>query len=689
MKRWKESGWKLIDVLLAATFLWGCGGGGGGINPGDATPPSIPQNLSAEVISSSRIDLSWSASTDDAGVAGYEVYRNGIQSLGSTAGTSYPAIGLTASTHYCFSVMAYDDAGNRSGMSDEICRTTAAASSDTQAPTVPTGLTANATSSSQISLSWNASTDNVGVTGYMIYRNGSYLKEVTTGTSTIDSGLAPSTQNCYQVSAIDAAGNESTRSTETCAIAPATSDTQAPTVPTGLTANATSSSQISLSWNASTDNVGVTGYRVYRGGTFLKTVATGTSTIDSGLSPSTSYCYQVSAIDAAENESANSAQVCAMTQAPPLTPPAAPSNLVATAASSSSINLAWSDNSASETGFKIERSTSPTTGFTLITSLGTNVTSYTNTGLAAATTYYYRVRAYNSAGDSGYSNTANAITQATPPAAPSNLVAAAASSSSINLTWTDNSVNETGFEIERSTSPTTGFAWIKTVGANVTSLSDTGLAAATTYYYRVRAYNSGGNSSYSNTATMTTHSSLTTITLPLLASNVVLYGSLNSTYENTVYQNYNPAVGMDHFWQAWGYASVGAVASLVKFNTSALVGKTIDSANLKLEVKTRGVGYWPKGFKIGTVATSWYPTTVTWNLWKNFNYYTASWQYFLSPYSGQIYNIDLKSTVQNWANGTWPNNGVSLISTEYTYQGNETSLDTHYFYMPSLTVTYR
>ena len=198
----------------------------------------------------------------------------------------------------------------------------------------------------------------------------------------------------------------------------------------------------------------------------------------------------------------------AVTGGTPPSPPAAPSGLTATAASSSQINLSWTDNSTNESGFRIERCQgSGCTSFAQIVEVGANVTSYSNTGLAASTTYVYRVRAFNSGGNSAYSNTATATTQAapSPPAAPSGLTATAASSSQINLGWTDNSTNEDGFRIERCQgSGCTSFAQIAEVGANVTSFSNTGLAASTAYVYRVRAFNGGGNSGYSNTATATT-----------------------------------------------------------------------------------------------------------------------------------------------------------------------------------------
>ena len=193
--------------------------------------------------------------------------------------------------------------------------------------------------------------------------------------------------------------------------------------------------------------------------------------------------------------------------------PKPPTGLSATA-SSSAILLAWTDASNNEDGFRIERCTgSGCSNFTVLIQVGANATGYTNNGLAASTTYRYRVLAFNAAGNSKYSNTAEATTPAapppTPPSAPSGLTLQVVSHSQINLSWADNSSNETGFRIERcvgTVASCTGgsFVPITQVGPNVTSYSNTSLAPETPYTYRVQAYNAAGNSAFSTAVGATT-----------------------------------------------------------------------------------------------------------------------------------------------------------------------------------------
>ncbi|MEV6983327.1 glycosyl hydrolase family 18 protein [Sphaerisporangium sp. NPDC051017] len=172
---------------------------------------------------------------------------------------------------------------------------------DTTAPSVPGNLRSTGTSSSSVSLAWDASTDNVGVTGYNVYRGGNLVTTVT-GTSYTDSGLSANTAYSYTVRARDAAGNVSgvSNTLNVTTGGGGGGDTTPPSVPGNLRSTGTTSSSVSLAWDASTDNVGVTGYNVYRGGN-LVTTATGTSYTDSGLSANTAYSYTVRARDAAGN----------------------------------------------------------------------------------------------------------------------------------------------------------------------------------------------------------------------------------------------------------------------------------------------------------------------------------------------------------------------------------------------------
>ncbi|MGC8742115.1 MAG: fibronectin type III domain-containing protein [Candidatus Sumerlaeaceae bacterium] len=185
-------------------------------------------------------------------------------------------------------------------------------------------------------------------------------------------------------------------------------------------------------------------------------------------------------------------------------PPAAPSGLTANAVSSTQINLAWTDNASNERNYIVARATTSGGPYTDIATLGVNVTSYSDTGLTPGTTYYYVVRASNSAGSSANSNQASATTAPSAPSAPSGLTATAVSSTQINLAWTDNSTNETNFVVARSTTSGGPYTDIATLAANTTSYSDAGLTPGATYYYVVRATNAGGSSANSNQASATT-----------------------------------------------------------------------------------------------------------------------------------------------------------------------------------------
>jgi len=197
-------------------------------------------------------------------------------------------------------------------------------------PTTPTGLTAMAAGVSMINLSWNASTDDVGVTSYIVLRDGTQAGTPVT-TSYADTGLSAGTTYSYTVAARDAAGSMSDPSTNasatTAGTGTGTGDTTPPTAPANLTATVAGASVINLSWDPSTDNVGVTGYIVRRNGTPVATPVT-TSYADTGLSAGTTYRYTVAARDAAGNSWLLSTyELATTTGTPPTPPPAIPSAL--------------------------------------------------------------------------------------------------------------------------------------------------------------------------------------------------------------------------------------------------------------------------------------------------------------------------------------------------------------------------
>ncbi len=503
------------------------------LNP-DTSPPSTPASLAAIVVSSSRINLSWVASSDNVAVNGYRVERcqggacSGFVQVGTAIGGSYADSGLLSNTSYSYRVLATDTAGNLSGYSN--VSSTATLSADTTAPVAPAGLSANALSATQISVAWAASTDDVGVTGYQLERcQGAGCFTFTpvasqTGINFNDAGLTANTSYSYRVRATDAAGNWSNYSNVATVSTPIV-DTTAPSVPTGLTAVAVSNSQIDLSWVASTDNVGVTGYQILRctGSNCTPNTQVGTSTSttysDTGLATSTTYRYRVRAVDAAGNVSGISARVTRATLAESDTsPPAAPSGLAAiTAGAAVSLSWAAATDNVGVTGYELERCQGEScTAFILIASQA--ALAFTDASVVASTSYSYRVRARDLAGNIGnYSNVVSITVPApdtTAPSAPT-LTAAAVSATQINLNWsgaTDN-VAVTGYRLERCQGAgCASFAQIAVTAGLL--FNDTGRTANTSYSYRIVAMDAADNQSpYSNVASATTGSAPETITM--------------------------------------------------------------------------------------------------------------------------------------------------------------------------------
>ncbi len=279
----------------------------------DITPPTAPTNLVAEADIQGRVNLSWNASTDNRGVDHYFIYRNYeyvavVDHVNDSIQRYVDEAPPSATPNDRYFVYAVDKAGNFSDFSNYANVKMV----DTTPPTAPL-LTATAASYNKVSLSWTASSDNKGVAGYYIIRNGTTIAQTTSTTASYDDNtVSAKSSYSYQVVAYDAAGNSSSPSNTANVTTPSPPDTQAPTVPTKPKATAVSSFQVNLSWTKSTDNVGVTVYDVYRGGRKIATVTT-TSFGDASTFASTSYNYYVKARDAAGNTSAASATVSATT----------------------------------------------------------------------------------------------------------------------------------------------------------------------------------------------------------------------------------------------------------------------------------------------------------------------------------------------------------------------------------------
>ena len=268
----------------------------------DTTAPTAPTELTA-VSAPASVALTWKVATDNVAVTNHVVYRDGlpVATLGPTA-TSWTDGAPQGSTLHRYRVAARDAGDNEGEKSNEVARTV-----DATAPSTPTRL-ARTLSGFTVRLTWTASTDNVGVVGYTVYRGGVAVGTSTTAAYT-DSAAPLGRTSTYTVRARDAAGNLSAASAPVSAAVPA--DTTKPSTPTGLraTVGATGTRQITVSWSASTDNVGVTSYYLYRGNAKYRLLGKVTSFVDTGLRAGTKYTYKVYALDAASNWSGASVNI--------------------------------------------------------------------------------------------------------------------------------------------------------------------------------------------------------------------------------------------------------------------------------------------------------------------------------------------------------------------------------------------
>lgn len=423
----------------------------------DIQAPTMPSNLRSTSTGTNTISMAWDASTDNQSVLGYNIRWKvpGSNTTTSTnvSGTTYNMSNLLAATNYAISVRSYDASQNYSSwVPDIIIGTTGA---DQIAPSTPSNIQVTSVTTNSVSLSWDASTDNVGVNGYRVYwRSGNNAFQYATTTSNIytKTGLNSGTTYEFYVVATDAGGNVSGNST-TVSGTTTSVDTQPPTAPTGLISNGQTSNSIALSWNPSSDNIGVMGYRVYwkpaSASTYQNMTSTSTSINMTGLSTATSYNFYIVSYDAAGlNSSASNVLTVSTLDG---LEPTAPTNLISTGNTTSSISLNWSASSDNigVTGYRVFWKTSTSTVYQ-----NTSVTGTTTTisGLSASTTYNFYVIAYDAAGNvSVASNILNASTQAL-VASVSSTLSGVRSGTTNTLSWniTTNSIlQEVRLEVKK------------------------------------------------------------------------------------------------------------------------------------------------------------------------------------------------------------------------------------------------
>jgi fibronectin type 3 domain-containing protein len=456
----------------------------------DSSPPSPPTNLAGNAIGPNRVDLSWTASNDNIGVAGYTIYRNGsVLATVSAPTTTYSDTTVSPSTTYTYTVDAFDAAQNHSAQSSPVSVTTPAAG-DTQPPTVPTGLAATVISPSRVDLTWNASTDNVGVAGYTVYRNGAVLANVGS-TSFSDLSTTANSTYSYRVDAFDAAGNHSAQSSAVNVTMPGSifSDD----FETGNLSKWTASSGMTVqqqvtyagSWAARATSSGSPAYA-------YKTFSTGVSELY--------YDGRFEAISQGNGSTASIVRFRTAAAGAILSIFRRPDNKLSyynevtgvTTLGTTITGGVWHE-------LEVHVLINGSSSLVEVWLDGTRIISKTDSlGTSPVGRLYLGdpstgTRTFDFAFDNELVSTAADVT---PPTIPTGLAASPIGSNRLNLTWNASTDNNqvAGYTLYRNGSA------IATVGPNTTGRADVGLASSTSYSYTVDAFDSSGNRSARSSA---------------------------------------------------------------------------------------------------------------------------------------------------------------------------------------------
>jgi len=533
------------------------------VKPKAVVPPAAPTELTTSKNTTSSIQINWKDNATNE--TGYKLYRStdgshfsAIANLPAGA-QSYLDKNLKAGTSYYYKVSAWDAGGEViSG---------ATHTSTTRPLSAPTSVLVSGITSSSIALKWSDSSNSAS--GFRIYRstnNSGYalVGNVSAGTFTFtDTGLSARTRYSYEVSAWNGTSDLKSKAVSATTLA------APPTAPTNLGFNSVTTTGVVLTWSDSSTNE--SGFHVYRStdgvnyALLTSLPMNSTSFADSNLNSGTSYWYKVGAYGSTgEGLSAAASITTAM---PVLQVATAPGGVSFSNVSSSSVTVNWTD-SANATGYHIYRSTDAT-NYTLVGDLGATAASWTDTGVAAGTTYNYVIGAYNAAGESQTGALA-VTTTVTAPGAPTDLGFSNITTTAATLNWTAPAGGgQTGYHVYRSTDGV-NYTVVGNLGSNAISWTDSGLAPNTVYSYAVGAFNAGGEAQTAGTV-VTTLAGAPSAPASISITNVTSSGvTLNwvAPGGQTGYNIYRSTDGVN-------FTAVGtASATATSWNDSGLSGST-------------------------------------------------------------------------------------------------------------------
>ena len=457
----------------------------------DVQAPTVPTNAGVAPLGGGGAQVTWSQSSDDfPGFIGYEVLRNDRVVSDLVYGQSWTdPDGTTADRYF---VRAVDPAGNRSAS------TAVLVPGDNVPPSTPQNLSFVLNPDDTVDLSWDASTDNIGVTEYLVFRNGVVIANVDGAETTfLVTGLAAGS-HWFQVRAVDAAGNESFK-TPPVRVDVDGPDAQPPSTPGNPQAVVNPDDTITFSWVASVDDTGVDGYTVMRNLVEVagSPVDGATTTIDLDLGPGGHY-LQVQAFDAAGNTSFRTAPVFVeVVDDTDTQPPSTPQNLIAVEGVDQSIDVAWD---ASTDNVGVSEYQIIATGVEVLVVDGATTTA--NLPAMGQGSHWIQVRARDAAGNESFKTSpvrvdiAGADTQ--PPSTPGNLQVVVEADLTLTVTWdaSSDNVGVVNYRVLRN------LAEVDLVdGATLTTNVDVG---AGDHWIQVQALDAAGNESFRTSPVMVT-----------------------------------------------------------------------------------------------------------------------------------------------------------------------------------------